>query len=600
MPIEINKLRIMGLKNFTLLGVFSAMLALPVMAQDASTNSEEVNYNKLPEEYWPLSSQVKKKHQDQLEAYINGDTLYSPRLKRQVALGLAGGLSSISGDVKSVGGWGASFFVRHNISYILSARYEFGFYRSWGQNYEMRSLGGVALRNNTNYYPNSAYRDNKYNEHGITFAFDNYKTDIMDLQASLLINLTNIMMMHRKQHRFNLYAHFGGGIMNYKTWVDALDDNGNPYNYNYIATQIPAMDKDSKRGSQVAPNERSDVRKYLYDNVYNARPRGRDYETAGEGHKNEEALFDRVTNFVASGGLGVEALVGKKKRVSLGLEHRVTFTNDDLLDGVRWSEQGDLTRDFDTYHYVSGRVSFFLGNKEKRAIPMWWDNPTSTYLRKYEAPGDHFRDSDNDGVDDFYDVEADTKADCPVDSKGRLLDSDGDGCPDCEDPEPFSSPLLPIVDCKNVYDGFATKECCDEKAKGAGIPAVLPVVAFAPDRYGIAKDQFGELDQIAKLMQENPDKTVVVKGISRSTKNVKYNEQLAWLRANAAVDYLVEKYGISRDRFIIEYEGQTIKSEGGEFEKFQNNRAEFRFAEDGETGSSNPPAPHPGYKAGKE
>ncbi len=590
----------MGLRKITLLGFFSTMVALPVVAQDAAKSSEEVNYNRLPEEYWPLASQVKKKHQDQLEAYINGDTLWAPRLKRQLAIGVGGGAAMISGDVKSAGGWGTSLFFRHNISYILSARYEFGFYRSWGQNYELRNLGGTALRNNTSWYPNSAYRDNNYHAAGVTFAFDNYKTDIMDLQASVLINLTNIMLMHRKQSRFNLYAHVGGGLMNYKTWVDALDGDGLPYNYNQIAGQIEALQPGSKRDGQVAPSERRDVRKYLYDNVYGSRPRGRDYETVAEGHTNEENIFGRVSNLVISGGLGVEALLGKKKRVSVGLEHKVTFTNDDLLDGVRWTEQGDLTRDYDTYHYVSGKLSFFLGNKNKRAIPMWWDNPQAAYLRKYEAPGDHFKDSDNDGVDDFYDVEADTKADCPVDSKGRLLDSDGDGCPDCEDPEPFSSPLLPIVDCKNVYDGFATKECCDEKAVGKGIPAVLPVVAFAPDRYGVNKDQYGNLDQVAKIMQDNPDAKIVVKGISRSTKNVKYNEQLAWLRANATVDYLVEKYGISRDRFIIQYTGETIKSEGGDFDKFQNNRVEFRIAEEGETGSSNPPAPHPGYKAGKE
>lgn len=591
----------MGLRKITLFGLFSSLVAFPLVAQEATSTStsEEINYNKLPEEYWPSSSQVKKKNQDQLDAYINGDTLYAPRLKRQMAIGIAGGLGTISGDVKSVGGFGTSIFFRHNISYFLSARYEFGFQRSWGQNYEPRSLRGDLQNPNTS-YRNTAYRLNDYRSAGVTMAFDNYKTDIMDLKASLLFNLTNLFLVHRKQTRFNLYAHVGGGIMNYKTWVDALNDNGEVYQYNDIIKQIPAFGIDSDRGTGISPSERRDVRKYLYDNVYNSRPRGRDYETNGEGHKNEDNIFGRVSNFVLSGGLGVEALVGKKDRVSIGLEHSVTITNDDLIDGVRWSDQGDLTRNFDTYHYVSARISFFLGKKDKRAVPMWWANPTTTYLRKYEASGDHFKDSDNDGVDDFYDVEADSKADCPVDSKGRLLDSDGDGCPDCEDPEPFSSPLLPIVDCKNVYDGFATKECCDAKAASAKPSAVFPVVAFAPDRYGVNKDQLTQLDQIAKMMQENPDAKVVIKGISRSTKNIKYNEQLAWLRANESVDYLVEKYGISRDRFIVEYEGENIKSEGGDFDKFQNNRVEFRFAEEGESGSSNPPAPHPGYKAGRE
>lgn len=592
----------MGLVKITLFSFFSSLVALPLVAQEISTRtttseSEEVNYNKLPEEYWPMSSQVKKKNQDQLEAYINGDTLFSPRLKRQMAIGIAGGLGTVSGDVRSVGGFGTSVFFRHNISYILSARYEFGFYRSWGQNYELKSLRG-DLQNPNTAYRNTAYKVNDYRAAGVTFAYDNYKTDIVDLQASVLVNLTNLLLMHRKQTRFNLYAHAGGGVMNYKTWVDALDDNGDVYQYNEIKKAVAELSPEGTRGKLFASKDRREVRNYLYDNVYNSNPRGRSYETMAEGQK-ESNLFGRVANFVFSGGLGVEALLGKKDRVSLGLEHRITFTGDDLLDGQQWSEQGDLTREFDTYHYVSARLSVFLGKKDKRAIPMWWDNPQATYLRKYEAPGDHLKDTDNDGVDDFYDLEADSKADCPVDTKGRLLDSDGDGCPDCEDPEPFSSPLLPIVECKNVYDGFATKECCDSKVTGSK-SAVFPIVAFGPDRFGVNKDQMAELDQVAKMMQENPDAKVVITGISRSTKNIKYNEQLAWLRANETVDYLVEKYGISRDRFIVEYKGENIKSEGGDFDKFQNNRVEFRFAEEGESGSSNPPAPHPGYKAGKK
>lgn len=583
----------MGLIKTTLFGLFSSLVALPLVAQETATTSsvsEEVNYNKLPEEYWPMKSQVKKKNQDQLEAYINGDTLYSPRLKRQMAIGLAGGLGAISGDVKSAGGFGTSIFFRHNISYILSARYEVGFYRTWGQNSQPKTLKGDLMNNPNSGYRNTAYGSNGYRAAGVDYAYDNYKTDIVDVQASLLLNLTNILLVHRQQTRFNLYAHFGGGVMNYKTMIDALDDNNKVYKYNAIVDDVHAASPENKT---------REVRKYLYDNVYNSRPRGRSYETLGEGQNADDKFFKRNSNFVGSVGLGVEALVGKKDRVSIGLEHRMTFTGDDLLDGQQWSEQGDLTRYYDTYHYVSGRISFFLGKKDKRAIPMWWDNPQATYLRKYEAPGDHFKDSDNDGVDDFFDVEADTKPDCPVDSKGRLLDSDGDGCPDCEDPEPFSSPLLPIVDCKNVYDGFASKECCDAKAASAKPSAVFPVVAFAPDRYGVNKDQMTELDQIAKMMQENPDAKVIINGISRSTKNIKYNEQLAWLRANETVDYLVEKYGISRDRFIVQYQGETIKSEGGDFDKFQNNRVEFRFAEEGESGSNNPPAPHPGYKAGK-
>jgi outer membrane protein OmpA-like peptidoglycan-associated protein len=166
---------------------------------------------------------------------------------------------------------------------------------------------------------------------------------------------------------------------------------------------------------------------------------------------------------------------------------------------------------------------------------------------------------DGDGIDDKYDLEENTKVDCPVDAKGRLLDSDGDGCPDCEDPEPFSTPLLPIVDCKNVYAGFASKECCDEKAllvpaKDKCADVVLPSVSFDYDRFGMGTGSYASLEQIAKTMQDCPDLKVVVNGVTNTTKNVKYNEQLSWLRTNEAVEHLVEKYGISRDRFIVTYQ----------------------------------------------
>ncbi|MCO5247658.1 MAG: OmpA family protein [Chitinophagales bacterium] len=611
----------MNIKRTTLLGFLAVFWSFSLLhAQDepiskSSTNNDleitnssvggdVINYNKLPEEYWPIGTQIKKKNKDQYDAYINGDTLYSPRLRRQVAIGVGGGMATVSGDVHSVGGWGVSAFVRHNISYILSARYEFGFNRSWGQNYEARMITNQGMLSSagtpSTWMPNEAYRRAGYKGTGINSVFDNYKTDIMELKASLLVNLTNIMLAHRGQHRFNLYAHIDAGVMNYKTWVDALDEDGQPYfayKTLYGSDGIPELQADSKRGSQVAPSERSKVRKYLYNNVYEGRPRKRTYETVAEGHRNEGNIFDRVSNFVVGGGLGVEALLGKKKRFSLGLEHTVTMTNDDLIDGLRWTDQGDLTRDFDTYHTVLAKLSVFLGKKEKRTIPMWWDNPLSASLRKYEAPGDRFADDDVDGVDNFYDLEPNTQADCPVDSHGRLLDSDGDGCPDCEDPEPFSSPLLPIVDCKNVYD-FASPECCASK-KGATDVIPLPVIPFDVNKCGINKSQFSQLEQVAKAMQENPELNLVVTSISRSTKSVKYNEQLGWCRTNEVVDYLVEKYGISRDRFIEKYIGEVVQSEGGEFDKFQNNRVEFRFAEEGETGDNNLPAPHPGMKINK-
>jgi OOP family OmpA-OmpF porin len=586
----------MGFKKITLLSALFAFLIAPAISQEAEQEKEVFNINKLPEELWPAESRVKEKNKQQLDDYIEGKTVYPPRQRHMPTIGLSGGLGYVNGDVKSRLGWGTGLFVRHNIGYLLSLRYEANFLQTYGQNIEPRSLKGDLMNNPDQGYRNSAYNGRNgvknYRDFGINLAYDNYKTDIVDLGADVILNFGNILI-HKPDNRVNIYGGVGVGAMLYRTMVDAFDENDDPYPYRDIRADIISQGLEGK-----------DIRSYLNDNYYE-KDGDRTYETYGEGQDPEETgFFQRQMNSVIRLSIGVEFLLGEKKRFALGLEHRANFVGDDLLDGVRWSDQGDFTPQYDTYHYTNLKLGINLGSKDKRTSPMWWTNPVALYARKYEAPGDRFQDSDGDGIDDKYDLEENTKVDCPVDAKGRLLDSDGDGCPDCEDPEPFSTPLLPIVDCKNVYAGFASKECCDEKAllvpaKDKCADVVLPSVSFDYDRFGMGTGSYASLEQIAKTMQDCPDLKVVVNGVTNTTKNVKYNEQLSWLRTNEAVEHLVEKYGISRDRFIVTYQGANIKSEGGDFDKFQNNKVEFKAAGAGVTGSSNPPAPHPGYKAGR-
>lgn len=583
----------MAIKRITLILSFLTLVSSLSMAQE---EGETFNINKLPEEYWPAESKIKEKNKQQYDDYIEGKTVYPPRQRHMPAIGLTGGIGFISGDVTARPGWGAGLFVRHNLGYLLSLRYEANYLQTYGQNTQPRSLRGDLMNAPNQPYRNAAYNGRNgvkdYQDFGINIVYDNYRTEIVDLGADLILNIGNILI-HKPDNRFNIYTGVGFGAMLYQTKVDAFDENDDPYQYRTAFNDIRSQDLSKK-----------DIRKYLEDNLYKKDGK-RTYETLGEGFDPDKTgFFDRSFNTVFRLSVGFEFLLGKEKRVALGLEHRANFVGDDLLDATRWSDQGDLTPQYDVYHFTNAKVAFNLGSKNKRTTPMWWTNPMALYARKYEAPGDRFQDTDGDGVDDKYDLEENTKPDCPVDAKGRLLDSDGDGCPDCEDPEPFSTPLLPIVDCKNVYTGFATKECCDEKALLAPVKdkcadVVLPTVSFDYDRYGLNAASYASLEQLAKTMQECPDLKVVVNGITNTTKNVKYNEQLSWLRTNQAVEHLVEKYGISRDRFIVKYEGATIKSEGGEFDKYQNNRIQFKAASAGETGSGNPPAPHPGYKAGR-
>jgi OOP family OmpA-OmpF porin len=360
----------------------------------------------------------------------------------------------------------------------------------------------------------------------------------------------------------------------------------------------------------VAPSERGTVRDALKE-LYGAGQLKRTYESAAEGHKNEENLFSRVFNPAFHVGAAIDFLV--HPRISIGLETKHTFANDDLLDGQRWSEQGDLTRDYDTYNQTTLSLAFHVGRKkEKSDLPMWWENPNERTMFMLQQQPDVAKiieeavpeDSDNDGVPDKIDEEPNTPEDAIVDSKGNTKDSDGDGCPDHEDPEPYSTPMLKIVDCKNVYD-FAAKECCDEKTIGTYTPCKeveLPTVHFDDDKYYIKPEFYAHLHEIARKMQDCPDLKVVTYGHNDTRPDIKYNEQISWNRVNASINFLVDKYGISRDRFIVTYSGKREPLVGDETpaSKYKTKKVEFKFAEEGQTGDSNPPAPHPGIKAGSD
>jgi outer membrane protein OmpA-like peptidoglycan-associated protein len=270
-------------------------------------------------------------------------------------------------------------------------------------------------------------------------------------------------------------------------------------------------------------------------------------------------------------------------------------------------------------------LNFNLG--KNRVEPLYWLNPMDyTYKKISDANPDKIakdilKDTDEDGVPDRLDKEPNTKKGCPVDVKGVILDSDKDGIPDCDDKEPFSPPGYPID--SNGVAQVPPNPCCDNDTTGGGIGGdgtgpngvggkgkrnrsgydcskiEMPGVFFDEDKYYIDPAYQSALHQVAEKLQMCPDVKMIITGVDESRNDQKYNEQLAYNRASNVVDYLVEKYGISRDRFVVKYQGGK-KSNAAKTpqERKKARRVDFTYAADGEKGESNPPAPHPGLKAG--
>ncbi len=580
-----------------------------------------------------------KKQSKQQQSYMSKQYYFPAKPKDAWELGVNFGFAFISGDVRPAVTAKTIFqniavgvTVRKAIGYTFSIRGGYNFYMMTGRNWEPdgnlkfnRALHGY-YDSRVNYWnnpqlappftksPDSLNMNKKF--------FYNYRTWGHEGHIEGIVNLGNIRF-HKERNIVNVYALAGVSALFTTTYMDALNDQGGVHDFSEVmALYYNNANQNNPPVNTKITNNRKEALKRLNGILDGKYESAADRETNVWGIKNWQ--------FVPSATIGAGIQFHASKWLSIGLEERVLITGSDLLDGYRWQqdEYGGLTRDNDNISYTSINLNIHLLTKG-RTEPMYWLNPMHhTYKKLGDSDpqamaNELFKDDDDDGVPNKLDKEPATKKDCPVDVKGVALDSDKDGIIDCDDKEPYSPPSFPI-------DSFGVaiippNPCCDTAGIGDGINGIdgpgggglggngkgrrgnsgydcakmeLPSVVFDGDKYYLDPQYYGNLHQIAERMQMCPDMKLVVTGYDESKNDQKYNEQLAWNRANAAVDFLVEKYGISRDRFIVKYQGGKKAASGTAYEKKMKNKVEFRYANDGEGGDNNPPAPHPGLKAG--
>jgi OOP family OmpA-OmpF porin len=174
-------------------------------------------------------------------------------------------------------------------------------------------------------------------------------------------------------------------------------------------------------------------------------------------------------------------------------------------------------------------------------------------------------DSDGDGVPDTLDECPGTKKGVKVDEKGCPVDSDGDGVPDLLDACPdtprgvkVDARGCPIVAKPGDADGdgvIDALDICGETPRGASVDVrgcwVLRPVLFDFDKFNIKPEYDSFLDEVADILRENPDLSMVIQGHTDNVGAAAYNQRLSEIRAQAVLEYLVNK-GLSRDRFEIE------------------------------------------------
>jgi OOP family OmpA-OmpF porin len=196
-------------------------------------------------------------------------------------------------------------------------------------------------------------------------------------------------------------------------------------------------------------------------------------------------------------------------------------------------------------------------------------------------------DSDGDGVVDERDQCPNTPRGITVDARGCPPDSDGDGVPDYLDQCPGTPPGVPVDNsgCPFDSDGDGVADHmdqCPNTPKGATVNEVgcwsLEATTLYDSNSSYMKaEAYPLLDEVAIILEKNPEMEVEVQGHTDNTGTAEYNQWLSEKRAQKVKDYLVSK-GIDPSRLEAKGYGftQPVASNDTAEGRAQNRRVELK------------------------
>lgn len=537
-------------------------------SSSSSWHEQRMTYSGMP--YNVLDSNyIPKRRMDQHRRFLKNEYHYPAKPRDMWEIGIAGGLLNYTADVPTLmlwdgGGYAFSAHVRKAWGYSFSTRLQF-----------MAGMAkGLQWQQTGNYRYNPAWTENGYvgafrdNEGNVTqpkeYINYNYRSTARQLNVDFMLNTNNIRF-HKARTSMNFYGFVGIGGFLFNTRINALNANGEKYDF---AEMMGNMDQyHHKNYRKIQKGLKSQM-----DNTYET-------DAENERGKRRPGIFGKYSiDFCYSAGLGMQFRINRF--MNIAIEDRITIPHeDDLIDGQRWAEQtwGDpvFSQNNDMVNYLSLGLNFNVGNSKRSVEPLYWINPLI-----YTGGGNAIMgDEDSDGIADQFDKCPGTPDGVPVDVNGCPLDTDGDGVPDYRDKQ-----LITPTECQPVdEDGIGKCPCPDCFVSGTPCSNIASgALVFDNNSAHIKPVHQSTLATLAANMKANPTCKVVITGMGMGSKA---QEQRSWDRVEAAINYLSEKYGIDRNRFIFQY-GQPGSA----------NTITYRAASEGEDGFSNVPPPFPNLR----
>lgn len=576
-------------KKYVLLaGVLAAIAVQPAFAQESSTSNakgwsgRDMTYRGYNYDYMD-TNYVPKNRMKQQNSFLANQYAYAAKPRNMWEVGFKFGQFNVSGDVPSLmmwngGTYGLGFHVRKALGYVVSLRADYDYGIAKGQAWQA-SLG---YANNTAW--NKFYQGQAVVGGKNQLVFYNYKTEVHQFNLDMVVSTNNIRF-NRARTGVSFYGFAGLSAIAYQAWVNALDAN-----YNSYATQFQNIFNKYMNPvtGQTEYADRKKIRQELKDIMDDS------YETRAESSKTTRrpGLFGSKT-MMMYGSFGIGAQIRLAKHWNISIEDRMTIplgNGDDLLDGQRWSEQtvGQpvLTQSTDGLNFFSVGLNYNIGRKSRSVEPLYWMNPLDYAYTELNAPRHmaipdaKISDADGDGIADQLDKCPGTPAGVAVDAHGCPLDTDGDGVPDYMDKQLITPTECQPVDADGVGNCPCNPKCGGGSTACSNIPAAA--IAFDANSSKIKPSAQTQLAVMAAQMQANSTCKVVVIGNGNGSK---MQQQRSWDRVNAIIEYMSEKNGIDRGRFIFQY-GQAGDA----------NTVMMRAAATDEEGPTNVPPPFPNLK----
>ncbi len=350
-----------------------------------------------------------------------------------------------------------------------------------------------------------------------------------NFDGSLLINLSNFVLNTKKYKtsKVKIFGELGLGLMSFRS----------------VQRKISNNDVIGYRGYENSDLENKEVQ--------------------------TEAYFKAATH----------VLYKISDRIDFAAKIKYYLINSDVIDITKQSGRDVLGTKNDRFMSFSLGLTYSLGSKKKS---MHWYNPLDdayhTQKRIAQKVQKMSKDSDEDGVADYFDKDNETPEGVSVDGSGVPMDIDNDGVYDYKDKDVFTSRNAKVnsdgVEIDSDGDGVPDSRDLESSEKGAivnyqGIEVskkssgsnssstVLPSIFFSTASTKIRNEDFKRLAIAAKIMNENEGDTYFVVGHADNRGTIDFNLELAKERAENAIRYLVDVFGVDADRFEVVSKGEA-------------------------------------------